>query len=48
MQKRIGMSLKEFQIYSDQWMSIHRGKGFDEIASTFSKVVEEVSHPLKD
>ncbi|GIS87212.1 MAG: hypothetical protein CM1200mP17_17800 [Woeseia sp.] len=26
-------------------MSIHRGKGFDEIASTFSKVVEEVSHP---
>lgn len=44
-QKRIGMSLKEFQIYSDQWMSIHRGKGFDEIASTFSKVVEDGISP---
>ena len=39
------MSLKEFRIYSDQWMSIHRGKGFDEIASTFSKVVEDGISP---
>ena len=39
-QKRIGLSLKEFQQFSDQWMQINRGRGFDVIESTFAKVVQ--------
>ena len=44
-QKRIGLSLKGFQQFSDQWMMIHRGEGLDEIAATFSKVVEDGIQP---
>ena len=39
-QKRIGMSLKEFQIHSDQWMKVKRGSGLDEIKNTFKEVVQ--------
>ena len=39
-QKRIGMSLKEFQIHSDQWMKVKRGSGLDEIKNTFTEVVQ--------
>jgi Protein of unknown function (DUF2855). len=39
-QKRIGMSLKEFQIHSDQWMSVVRDSGINEMKETFSKVVK--------
>ena len=39
-QKRIGLSLKDFQQFSDQWMQINRGRGFDVIESTFAKVVQ--------
>jgi hypothetical protein len=45
LQKRIGMSLKEYQIYSDQWMEIHRSKGLDDIASSFAKVVQDGISP---
>jgi len=34
-QKRIGMSLKEFQIYSDQWMEISKFKGMEQIKEVF-------------
>jgi len=36
-QKRIGMSLKEFQIYSDNWMEISRLKGTEQIDETFKR-----------
>ena len=39
-QKRIGMSLKEFQIHSDQWMTVKRDSGLDEIKNTFTEVVQ--------
>jgi len=39
-QKRIGLSLKDFQQFSDQWMQINRGRGFDVIETTFAKVVQ--------
>jgi hypothetical protein len=39
-QKRIGLSLKDFQQFSDQWMQINRGRGFDIIETTFAKVVQ--------
>ena len=39
LQKRIGMSLSEFQIQSDQWMKVKRGSGMDAIDDTFVKVV---------
>jgi hypothetical protein len=38
-QKRIGMSLKEFQVHSDQWLNVSRSKGLDHIDDTFSKLV---------
>jgi len=44
-QKRIGMGLKEFQIFSDQWMNIHREKGFEKIRKKFSEVVEDGVQP---
>ena len=34
------MSLKEFQIHSDQWMKVKRGSGLDEIKNTFTEVVQ--------
>ena len=34
------MSLKEFQIHSDQWMTVKRGLGLDEIKNTFTEVVQ--------
>ena len=40
MQKRIGLSLKDFQQFSDQWMLINRGRGLDVIETTFAKVVQ--------
>ena len=39
-QQRIGMSLKEFQIYSDQWMEIHRDRGLNKIKESFTKSVQ--------
>jgi len=36
-QKRIGMSLKEFQTHSDQWMKIIRTSGLKEIKDAFIK-----------
>jgi hypothetical protein len=39
-QKRIGLSLKDFQQFSDQWMQINRGRGFDVIETAFTKVAQ--------
>ena len=38
-QKRIGISLKEFQKYSDEWMKTQRLSGFENIKSTFNQLV---------
>jgi hypothetical protein len=46
-QKRIGLSLKDFQQFSDQWMQINRGRGFDVIETTFAKVVKGGISPHK-
>ena len=39
-QKRIGMSLKDFQIHSDQWLNVNRGSGMIEIKETFKDTVQ--------
>ena len=39
-QKRIGMSLKEFQIYSDEWMEISRFKGTEQIRAVFKRFLK--------
>ena len=44
-QKRIGLSLKDFQQFSDQWMQINRGRGFDVIETIFDKVVRGAITP---
>ncbi|MBK00662.1 MAG: hypothetical protein CMB48_06945 [Euryarchaeota archaeon] len=46
-QKRIGMSLKEFQIHSDGWMKIHRDLGFSKIRAKFSEMVKGRISPDK-
>ncbi len=45
LQKRIGMSLKGFQIYSDQWMEVSRYKGVKDIQIIFNKLVTGNIHP---
>ena len=39
-QKRIGMSLKEFQIHSDQWLNISRGSGLIQIDEVFIEMIK--------
>jgi len=39
LQKRIGMSLREFQIFSNNWLIISRKSGFKEISVAFSESV---------
>ena len=39
-QKRIGMSLKHFQVHSDQWLNVNRGSGLIEIKETFIDTVQ--------
>ena len=39
-QKRIGMSLKDFQIHSDQWLNVNRGSGLIEIKETFKDTLQ--------
>ena len=38
-QKRIGMSLKEFQVYSDEWLKVMQKLGFDQIKESFTQTV---------
>ncbi len=40
LQKRIGMSLKEFQIHSDQWMKINRNSGLEAIEDIYIKALK--------
>ena len=34
------MSLREFQIHSDQWLTVNRGSGMIEIKETFIDTVQ--------
>jgi len=46
-QKRIGLSLIDFQQYSHQWMSITRGHGIEAIEDNFTKVVQDKIAPTE-
>jgi hypothetical protein len=40
------MSLKEFQIHSDQWMTVKRGSGLDEIRDIFTEMTQGNIAPM--
>ena len=44
-QKRIGMSLQEFQIFSDDWIEITRYIGHKDIETIIRKLVDGTIHP---
>ena len=44
-QKRIGMSLKEFQIYSDKWMSIINISGTNQLKEKFIQIIDGKFQP---
>jgi hypothetical protein len=41
----IGQALKDFQKFSDQWMSVSRGSGTEAIGQTYTKVLSGKASP---